>query len=135
MKKLIYCLLLLAYQTVLAQNKTAQSNDIKQTQITSVVTICDQFSGKLSKADILAKPYLTIQNNTLKWQISSFIWQFMVNAKTCIYHINGDKLTTEAISRFNDVGSGGYIFIYGIQAVNKYGATGYLPSIAIQIKQ
>jgi len=106
----------------------------KQTQITSVVTICNQFSGELSQAGIVAKPYLTIQNNIPKWRIIDYTLEFIVRGQLKIFSLSNDTLSQEAIHLFERVQKGSFLYVEEIKAVNKYKDTCYLPSIAIKIK-
>ena len=105
-----------------------------QLQVTSIVTLCDQYSGKLNKADIIAKPFLTIHNNKLKWKIISYELWFIAHGQLKIHLLSTDTFSKESLDQFKAVQQGCQFSIDQIKAVNKYNDTCYLNPIVVRVQ-
>ena len=78
----------------------------KQSEITSVVTVYDQFDGKLNKVDVISNPYLTVHNNKLKWKIISYDLCFIVKWQFMIFSLSQEKFSQESMDIFNPASKG-----------------------------
>ena len=125
--------ILLIFTTLLLFNCTLR-HVTKQSQVTSVVTLCDHFNGSLSKADIISKPYLTISNNKLEWKIINYEMTYIKNGTLYNYTLTNASFSKESIAGLDSVKQKSKIFIDNIKAVNKLGDTTLLNPIIIKVK-
>ena len=105
----------------------------KQTQVTSLVTLCDIYCGKLSKEEIMANPYLMVNNNKVQWRIISYDFTFSAKGVTNYFNQSNEKFSQESLDKLSTASKGGRLFIDYIKAVNKYNDTCYLNPIVIKI--
>jgi hypothetical protein len=107
----------------------------KQSQLNSVVTLCDKYYGQTSKNEIKTNPKLQISNNRLNWTIISFNYSTIIKGGIEENKSNESKLPECFLNKLDTLPDKFRLYIDEIKAVNKIKDTLILNSITLTVFQ
>lgn len=121
-------------QTQKVKVKKEDVNEKKQSELPFITTICDKYSGNISRKDLFSNNEIKISNNNIDLAVINFEVEFRSRGKLCSYWISKtdtSSLLLQQILMRCDTKS--HIIFHDIKAVSKKNDTILLNPISLKI--
>lgn len=114
--------------------KETYNKNMKQSEMPHIVTLCDKYTGDVTKSDIIKNPVLKISNNIYELQILSFELIYKKKGKLCLYSgIFKDTIPNYVIKEILEIDKQSKFFISTIKATTKQNDTLLLNAIELRV--